>query len=289
MGGIIGACMFLLMLTTVSHADELLKHASIQPAAMGMASISEELGVESMAINPAGIHSQHQSEWVSGYTAHMQNAYTTAFSGVSITPVSGWSAGLVGALRIVDGIPETQGDGYTGTQVGSFSDTALEVATALAYRVTPRLSIAGGATLFQQSIADETASRLSLNLGIQYQSDLGRVGIAINNLLAAPTVWSTGRSDGAVVGYSVGYSTEIYSVRVMGGVSHQDSTQLNVGVSTQLADTLTVSAGVADITANWTTSLGVSMTLDRTDLLYAYQQNQVLGDSHKMGIKIEIL
>ncbi len=270
------------------YADELLNQASVHLASMGMAAIADEIGIELMAINPAGIHSQQNAEWVSGYTSHMQSAFTTAFSGISISPLKDWTVGLSGAIRSVDGIPETQGDGFTGTQIGAFSDTSFDISAALAYRITPRLSVGSGVGLFRQSVVNETASRLSVNVGIQYRSDIGRIGIAAQNALAAPLKWSTGRSDEAQIGYQLGYSTEIESIRLMGSVAYQTVPRYNVGVSTLLVDRLTVSAGIEDLASNWTASFGLAIKLDQTQVVYTYQQNQALGDSHKMGIKIEL-
>lgn len=277
------------LLSSSSAADDnLLRQACIKLVAMGMSSVSEQTGVEAMGINPAGIRNSESQRVLTGYSSHFQSAYTTGILGTMIPVDRHLSVGVVGAIRRVDDIPETIADGQAALKTGSFSDTEVVGKVSAAYQFSSALTVGTSVGMYTHSILADSASQLSVDMGVQMNCHPFKIGISAQNIGSAPIQWTTGRIETTTPRFSAGVSTEVGPFIAMASVDGPSNGHVacNAGLVFSLWDQLSVSGGITDVLGTWAVGAGVGLKLESFSVIYAYGQSPDLGDTHKIGFEI---
>ncbi len=287
----LGGCVViaLMLLACRTNADTLLRQASVKWYSVGSSAVSEPTGVESMGVNPSGMVSASNSQFISGYSSHFQNSFMTGMVGTTIPLSKTITVGLIGAIRRVDDIPESMGQGLSGVKVGSFSDTEVTGKVGVAIQLNPNWSLGAAVGAYNHSVYSESGSQWSIDLGTQYDFQIAKVGISVQNVGQRPVEWTSGQKDQRPMEINVGLSKTLGPVTGMVSATQIDSkTECNIGVMLEVWDHLMITGGVQDVFDNWSGAVGVDLNLESFSLIYSYGQSTELGETHKLGLEVGI-
>jgi len=275
-------------LESTTVAGPLLRQASVKWHSVGVSAVSEPTGVESMGVNPAGLVAPGQ-QFISGYSSHFQNAYTTGIAGTSFSLGQSMTIGVIGALRRIDDIPETVSVGSSGVQVGSFADTELSAKVGFGLRLNPNWSVGVALGGYNHAISSETGSQWTFDLGTQYVINGFKLGVSVQNVNQGAVQWTTGHSDQTTMEINAGISKDWGGITTMVSASQENSDiACNIGAIIEVWEHLVIMGGVQDVFDQWSGGVGINLSLDTTSLLYSYGQSTDLGETHKIGVEFAL-
>jgi hypothetical protein len=275
------------VIATPSSLNEIIP---IKTFAKGQAVSAERMGIESVYSNPAGLTAIDGITYSASYSSFYENLYSSMGLSIGTKLDENIYLGISAPVKLITDIPETVEVNGVGAQIGSFSDIETAGIITLAMKLNQNINIGMNTSYYYHKIYNETASGLSLDLGVIADYGQISVGASIQNIGNSDLTWSTGLTEKQKQRISIGTMVEISKAITLLGdaVYEKDNIMYNLGGELKFSSNLSIPFGINDISGINSLRLGVQLNLEKLSWNYAFCQQEDLGLIHKLSIEVGI-
>lgn len=263
----------------------------VEPFALGL-STTASTKFDSIALNPAIVALQTTTQ-IGSSTSQLYGDTASVISLSAVTPLPYNTVLAVRApMKSYTGLPETESDSNNeAIQTGTFSDVETEVEITLAKQIVSKpLYLGVSVASLHHKIQSESATGYRVGAGLLYVTPYANFAASIEQL-AYKKLWSTGRNEAKPKQTHFGVKIPIRDTFNLFSditVQRKDRTQFHTGLESRIGQNLNVQLGLYDAFKLRRFSVGAALSLSDIKLTYALSQHEILGNTHKMGVQVEL-
>jgi len=273
-------------LLPLCYANAFESLTTVESIGKGFAITASHEGIESLTKNPAGTLTSESHRIYSSYASYF-GLYQTASFGYSTAIDSTRSLTINVPMTYITDIPKTIDSGGEALQVGTFSDQQIGFSVGVASKINQSLSMGTSLHMMMHLIDEDRSQMFSADFGLIYDLPYIQLGASVTNITLKEHQWDTETTEGLPLTINTGFVADLVKGSMYGDISFFDeSTQVNGGLEWHVSSRLDIYAGLFDAFQTSQLTGGVTLDLDRLEIMYATLPHETLGVIQKMGLSI---
>tara|TARA_B100000427_G_scaffold328532_1_gene341876 strand:- start:22119 stop:23033 length:915 start_codon:yes stop_codon:yes gene_type:complete len=175
------------------------------------------------------------------------------------------------------------------TKIGQYNALHMYPQLSVTKRINSKMLIGSSVIGIYDRISNEVGKGFSVDTGILLTGEIINMGISLQNI-GNSKFWSTGKIDHKPLQLNTGIAIKpIRNLEFLTDMSIIKEKMIkNIALIYDISSYLNLTVGVRDIGTSNQVRSGANMILNSFSMHYSYGYHMALGDSHKLGMTLDI-